>query len=109
MFKRNSVEIENIFPALKNQADDNNKWYDSLEDEIISDYKMRLRSVTPFFDAINQLNKRYIIDQARQNNEKPFGFVIDYLKDVYSLPKSKGWDIAKQILDYFGIDNENPQ
>ena len=36
-------------------------------------------------------------------------FLRYYLKDVYSLPKSKGWDIAKQILDYFGIDNENPQ
>ena len=72
-------------------------------------WRMKLRVVTPFFDAISRLNKRYIIDKARQNNEKPFGFVLDYLKDVYSLPKSKGWDVAKQILDYYGIDNENPQ
>ena len=108
MFKKNIRKIETLYPALKNQADDANKWYDSLEDEIVSDYKQKLRVVTPFYDAISRLNKRYIIDKALQKDEKPFGFVLDYLKDVYSLPKSKGWDVAKQILDYYGIDNENP-
>jgi hypothetical protein len=34
------------------------------------------------------------------------GYFIDYLKDVYNLPKMVGYDIAEKILEYFEIDNE---
>lgn len=58
------------------------------------------------FNAIISLSKEDILRKAKRNNEKPFGYVIDYLKDVYNLPKMVGYDIAEKILEYFEIDNE---
>ena len=60
-----------------------------------------------FVECINDLSKETIIRCAKKNNEKPFGFVIDYIKDNYSLPKPNGWDIAEKVLEHFEIDNEN--
>ena len=59
-----------------------------------------------FFNAIRNMDKEDILRSAKRNNEKPFGYVIDYLKDVYFLPKLIGCDIADNILEYFEIDNE---
>ena len=59
-----------------------------------------------FFNAIRNMDKEDILRSAKRNNEKPFGYVIDYLKDVYFLPKLIGSDIADNILEYFEIDNE---
>ena len=55
--------------------------------------------------VIKRLNRTYILQQAKHNEEKPFGFVIDFLKDEYSLPKSQGWNIAMRVLEHFNIDN----
>lgn len=49
--------------------------------------------------------KRSILEQALKNEEKPFGYVIDWLKDN-GIPKTQGWDYAEEILEHFQIDNE---
>lgn len=59
-----------------------------------------------FVNCILHLDRECIIRNARRNDEKPFGYVIDYLKDEYSLPKSIGWNIALKILREFKIVNE---
>lgn len=58
------------------------------------------------FNAIISLNKENILRGAKRNNEKPFGYVITHLKDVYNVPKMVGYDIAEKILEYFEIDNK---
>lgn len=59
-----------------------------------------------FYNCLLHLDRECIIRNAKSNNETPFGYVIDYLKDVYSLPKMIGCDIAEKILKQFKIDNE---
>lgn len=41
--------------------------------------------------------------KAEENNETPFGFVLGYIKDVYSIPKTDGWEIAEKVLEWFKI------
>ena len=76
-----------------------------VENEIL-DLLAKKKSKAILFDAIYNLSKDGILRCANNNNEKPFGYVIDYLKDVYFLPKLIGYDIADKILEYFEIDNE---
>lgn len=52
-------------------------------------------------ECIKNLNAMYISIQAKKNGEYPFGYVIDYLKDVYGLSKIEGWETAKEICKYF--------
>jgi hypothetical protein len=58
------------------------------------------------FNAITCLSKENILKNAKRYEEKPFGYVIGYLKDVYKLPKMIGGDVAEKILKYFEIENE---
>lgn len=76
-----------------------------VENEILSLLERKCSNAI-LFNAITCLSKEDILRRAARNEEKPFGYVIDYLKDVYSLPKMIGWDIAEKILEHFGIDNE---
>ena len=56
-----------------------------------------------FNEVTGALTKEKIAECALRNQEYPFGFVIDYLKDVYLLPKSEGWDTAMAICKFFGF------
>ena len=76
-----------------------------VENEILSLLEKKCSNAI-LFNAITCLSKEDILRKATRNNEKPFGYVIDYLKDVYSLPKMIGGDIAEKILEHFEIDNE---
>ena len=76
-----------------------------VENEILSLLEKKCSNAI-LFNAITCLSKEDILRRARRNEEKPFGYVIDYLKDVYFLPKMIGWDIAEKILEHFEIDNE---
>lgn len=76
-----------------------------VENEILSLLATKCSNAI-LFNAITCLSKEDILRRATRNEEKPFGYVIDYLKDVYSLPKMIGCDIAEKILEHFGIDNE---
>ena len=76
-----------------------------VENEILN-LLAKKKSNAILFNAITCLSKEDILRRAKRNEEKPFGYVIDYLKDVYHLPKMIGYDIADKILEYFGIDNE---
>ena len=76
-----------------------------VENEIL-DLLAKKKSNAILFNTITRLSKEDILRGAKSNDEKPFGYIIDYLKDVYHLPKMIGYDIADKILEYFGIDNE---
>ena len=55
------------------------------------------------FDTINSLTKEDIITKSKLNNEEPFGYIIDYLKDNYNLPKINGCDIAIKIIKHYKL------
>lgn len=54
-------------------------------------------------ECIAKLNKNNILIQSKKNGENPFGYVIDYIKDVYRLPKTNSWETAKKICEHFGF------
>jgi hypothetical protein len=56
-----------------------------------------------FNEVTCALSAEIIAANAKRNNEMPFGYVIDYLKDMYMIPKTQGWDIAKKICQHFGL------
>ena len=35
----------------------------------------------------------------------PMGVLLSYIRDMYGLPKTKGWAIAERVLDYYKIKN----
>lgn len=56
-------------------------------------------------ECTEQLTKDTILSRAERDGERPMGFLLTYLRDNYSLPKTSGWSIAEKILERFGIDN----
>lgn len=59
-----------------------------------------------FQELITDLSKEKIIEKAKIDQEKPMGFLLTYIRDMYNLPKTAGWQIAEKVLEYYGIDNE---
>lgn len=49
------------------------------------------------------LTRERILRNAKRNGELPFGFVIDYIKDIYGICKSEGWETAKAVCKYFNL------
>lgn len=105
---RNCRRIETLYPALKKENENGECWRERLHESVCSSYRLKLNLTTPFEAVVKRFNKYDILKKAQKNQEKPFGFVIDYLKDRYGIPKIEGWDTAEQILEYFEIDNEAP-
>ena len=56
-----------------------------------------------FEELTQKLSAESILKNARRNQENPFGYVIDYIKDMYNLSKTEGWDTAKEICRYFKV------
>lgn len=52
-------------------------------------------------EIIDDLDRDRIINCANKNGENPFGYVIDYIKDMYGCPKVYAWDIAKRVCEHF--------
>lgn len=105
IFEENAEKMEKLYPALQNETRDEQKWHVALKDSVVNMYKLKLRRTTPFEDALWHLNRYIILDRAKKNNEKPLGYVVDYLKEHYSLPKTKGLPIAEKILKHFKIED----
>ena len=42
---------------------------------------------------------------ARYGEDKPFGVVLCWLRDYAGIPKSKGCELADEILKIFNINN----
>lgn len=53
--------------------------------------------------CIKELSGYNISFCARKNEETPFGYVIDYIKDMFNMSKTEGWDTAKEVCKYFGL------
>lgn len=56
-----------------------------------------------YSECIKELNANNILFCSRKNEEKPFGYVIDYIKDMYNISKTESWDTAKAICQYFNL------
>ena len=62
-----------------------------------------------FCELTNDLTRGKIIGKAAHDGEKPMGFLLTYIRDLYDMPKSEGWNVAESLLHFFNIDNENPR
>lgn len=60
-------------------------------------------------ELINDLKPHRITENARRNKENPFGYVIDYIKDMYNISKTDGWDTAEAVLEHFNIPKIFPE
>lgn len=49
------------------------------------------------------MTREQIIYNSQKNGETPFGYVLDYIKDMYNVSKTEGWDTAKKVCEYFGL------
>jgi len=63
-------------------------------------------SVRILSEYILNTDRQTIIDRARRDEEKPFGTVLDDLRNN-GIPKTDGYPIAAAILAFFSIDNSN--
>lgn len=58
-------------------------------------------------DILNSFKRKFTAEQirtcARNNDEKPFGYVIDYIKDMYGLSKIEAWDTAQAVCRFFKV------
>lgn len=54
-------------------------------------------------DFISKHNRENIIARANAEGEKPFGYILDYLKE-YGLPKTDGWHTAEAICRFYNIE-----
>jgi hypothetical protein len=59
-----------------------------------------------YYELIRDFNRGKIISKAVRDQEKPFGALITYIRDVYGVPKTKGAKIVDRVLEHFKIDNE---
>lgn len=58
-----------------------------------------------FDEIIKRVTRGRILEISAKDNERPMGFLLTYIKDVYGLPKSKGWNIAERVLTHYNIEN----
>lgn len=105
-FERNCHRMELFYENLKEVKEGEESWRERMKEAVISTYKLMLLRATPFDVMISNFTKEGILSKAKKNQEKPFGFVLDYLKDTWSIPKIDGWDIAEQVIKHFGIENK---
>ena len=61
-----------------------------------------------FCELTSRLTREKIIGKAIHDGEKPMGFLLTHIRDLYNMPKSEGWNVAESLLRFFNIDNENP-
>lgn len=59
-----------------------------------------------FDDIKSKLTHYDVIKGAIRDKEKPMGFLLTYMKDVYGIPKTRGFHIAERLLDLYHIVNE---
>lgn len=64
---------------------------------------MKLEHIPIWEEICTDLTEYGILRKAEENNETPFGYVLGYIKDVYSIPKTDGWGIAEKVLEWFKI------
>ena len=53
--------------------------------------------------CIKNLNANNIKFCSERDGEYPFGYVIVYIKDMFNISKTEGWDTAKKVCEYFGF------
>ena len=70
--------------------------------------ELTARQKEVFCELSTTLTSRYITGHAARDNEKPMGFLLTYIRDMYDMPKTEGWNVAEALLNFFNIDNENP-
>ena len=99
--EENRIHIETIFDCGKKSG------HTFVTSDEVEYFAFERNHTAILLDCLYTLSKETIINSAKKNEEKPFGFVIDYIKSNYSVPKPNGWDIADKVLEYFEIDNEN--
>lgn len=55
--------------------------------------------------CIQNLTKDEIIKNAKKNGEHPFGFIIDYIKDIFHVSKIEAFPIAQKVLEALSLTN----
>ena len=56
-----------------------------------------------FAELSTTLTRERIVEGAIRDNEKPMGFLITYIRDMYGLPKTEGRSIAEDLLKFFDL------
>ena len=100
------VNPQENYIALTSDYQDDNAII--ISDDNLTEYREALSLIyarTIRMDIIHfeRLNKRLILAMAEKNHEEPLGYVIDFIKDNYQLPKTYGYSVAERLLKYYGV------
>ena len=57
-------------------------------------------------EVLKNFTKTSLIEKCRRDDEMPMGVLLTYIKDMYGLPKTQGWDIAVAVLDELKVENK---
>ena len=68
--------------------------------------KMDEKQSRAFRDVRETLTKQDVLEGAKRGLEKPMGFLLTYLRDMYELTKSEGCIVAEALLKWFNIFND---
>lgn len=58
-----------------------------------------------FNELSSKFTREAILNCARNDREKPYGFLICFIRDNYGIPKPDGHEIAMKLLKFFNINN----
>lgn len=59
-----------------------------------------------FREMTASLSASRIHECAARNGERLFGYIIDYIKDMYGLSKPEAWDTATEICKHFNLHHD---
>jgi hypothetical protein len=54
-------------------------------------------------EMVATMSEESIRAAAAREGDKPFGYVLEYIRDNYGLSKIEGWDTAEAICKHFNI------
>jgi len=54
-------------------------------------------------EMVTAMSEESIRAAAVREGDKPFGYVLEYIRDNYGLSKIEGWDTAEAICKHFNI------
>ena len=55
-------------------------------------------------EQCKNISREVIIRESERNGEKPFGYIIDWIKDDYNLHKIDAYPYAEMVMKYFGFE-----
>lgn len=94
-------------PSSRRKKSRNKDPLDGIEIPVIPLPKPKRPAVIEpvFRELLSSLDAESVRRNARRNGETPFGYVIDYIKDMYGYSKTEAWQTAEAVCRHLNLGN----